>query len=396
MSNNYDDNDDSPEKCRERRRRRMEMRRLGPTESSDCSSEGKRVRTEEVSSAKSALLPPGEENEPYSSQSDLVPAVGTMSVSGRSREMEDAISVRIDFCRLEIFGRRSLHFFAVFDGHGGPHVAALCKEKMHVLLEEELTRVCCTLDNASGSESIVTGEEAVVEGWQERWRGALSRCFARMDEMSLRTCSCGRLGSKCECHSLEVALAGSTAVVAVITPQHIVVANCGDSRAVLCRDRTTVPLSCDHKPDRPDELARIGALGGRVIFVNGARVEGILAMSRAIGDRYLKPYVISEPEISFTKRDPKDECLILASDGLWDVVSIDTACGVASECLRHGRTNASASTSTNADGNVREEDRGEALYPSRSALAAALLTRLALGRNSLDNISVIVIDLKRI
>lgn len=116
-----------------------------------------------------------------------------------------------------------------------------------MLLEEELTRVCCTLDNASGSESIVTGEEAVVEGWEERWRGALSRCFARMDEMSLRTCSCGRLGSKCECHSLEVALAGSTAVVAVITPQHIVVANCGDSRAVLCRDRTTVPLSCDHK-----------------------------------------------------------------------------------------------------------------------------------------------------
>lgn len=78
------------------------------------------------------------------------------------------------------------------------------------------------------------------------------------------------------------------------------------------------------------------------------------------------------------------------------MVSIDTACEVASECLRQGRTNASASTSGNADANVREEDRGEALYPSRSALAAALLTRLALGRNSSDNISVIVIDLKRI
>lgn len=47
------------------------------------------------------------------------------------------------------------------------------------------------------------------------------------------------------------------------------------------------------------------------------------------GDNYLKPYVSCEPEVTITDRTPEDDCLILASDGLWDVVSNETACGVA-------------------------------------------------------------------
>jgi hypothetical protein len=52
------------------------------------------------------------------------------------------------------------------------------------------------------------------------------------------------------------------------------------------------------------------------------------------GDNYLKPYVSCEPEVSVTDRTAEDDCLILASDGLWDVVSNETACGVARMCLR--------------------------------------------------------------
>lgn len=131
-----------------------------------------------------------------------------------------------------------------------------------------------------------------------------------------------------------------------------------------------------------------------MIFVNGARVEGILAMSRAIGDKYLKSVVISEPEITFTKRESDDECLILASDGLWDVLSSELACEVARECLQEGAAAAATTIDLNATPQIEEEGAGTS-YPSRSALAAALLTRLALGRKSTDNISVIVIDLKR-
>lgn len=374
-----DDGDDSPEKCRERRRRRIEMRRLASggssqpidpltskekagESSSSTSTEGKRV-VETV-----CEIPVAE------------PVFGSMSVSGRSREMEDAISVRINFFQPEVNRRRPVHLFGVFDGHGGAHVAALCRERMHVLIEEELARVDST---RVSSESGGGGAE-----WEEMWRGVMKRSYERMDEVAMGTCACGSEWFKCGCHPMQMALGGSTAVVAVLSPEHIIVANCGDSRAVLSRGGRAIPLSVDHKPDRSDELARIEAAGGRVIFLNGARVEGILAMSRAIGDKYLKPVVIAEPEITFTKREPEDECLILASDGLWDVLSSDLACQVARECLREKNPPAKARPQ------IEEEGAG-ALYPSRSMLAAALLTRLALGRRSADNISVIVVDLKR-
>lgn len=61
--------------------------------------------------------------------------------------------------------------------------------------------------------------------------------------------------------------------------------------------------------------------GGQVLFFNGHRVMGVLAMSRAIGDHCLRPYVIPDPEITVLSRSAEDEVLLLASDGLWDVMS---------------------------------------------------------------------------
>lgn len=121
--------------------------------------------------------------------------------------------------------------------------------------------------------------------------------------------------------------------------------------------------------------------------------SNFLVLFYGTGDKYLKPVVTSEPELTVTRREPEDECLILASDGLWDVLSNELACKVAWECLREGTPAAADCT---LDSKPRRDDEGaEALYPSRSALAAALLTRLALGRKSYDNISVIVVDLRK-
>ncbi|XP_030532919.1 probable protein phosphatase 2C 75 isoform X2 [Rhodamnia argentea] len=401
-----EEDDGSPAKCRERRRRRIDMRRLaalstagwlpqsalgpgGGRVESPCVSEAKRIRTSDRSCLpSSSSASSGDDAEalvaPTQPQPQPQPAVvaeatsvewyGVMSVSGRSREMEDAVSVRTGLCRPELNQRRPVHFFAVFDGHGGHHVSRLCREMMHVFLEEELTRV---------------REQRADE--DDVWREVMRTSFQRMDELAMNTCACGSVGSQCGCHPMEVALGGSTAVAALLTPDRIVVANCGDSRAVLCRGGKAIPLSRDHKPDRPDELARIEAAGGRVIYVNGARVEGILAMSRAIGDKYLKPVITSGPEITFTARQAEDDCLILASDGLWDVLSSELACEVAFECLREGGPPAMDLNS----GPAAEDNGSHSLCPSRSVLAASLLTRLALGRKSWDNISVIVVDLKK-
>ncbi|EKX31539.1 hypothetical protein GUITHDRAFT_83052 [Guillardia theta CCMP2712] len=99
------------------------------------------------------------------------------------------------------------------------------------------------------------------------------------------------------------------------------VANVGDSRGVLCQDGRAVPMSDDHKPNRPDERRRIELAGGMVVTVGVARVGGILAVSRAIGDSPLKQFVPATPEYKVIRRDPSQKFIILATDGLWDVVS---------------------------------------------------------------------------
>ena len=122
---------------------------------------------------------------------------------------------------------------------------------MHVFVEEELKRVGLRRESESGSGNSSSkeehDEEEEEEGMEERWRRVMRKSFERMDAVALSTCACGCVGYKCGCHLVEVPLGGSTAVVALLTPDHIVVANCGDSRAVLCRGGVAIPLSQDHK-----------------------------------------------------------------------------------------------------------------------------------------------------
>ncbi|KAG5048341.1 hypothetical protein JHK85_009444 [Glycine max] len=87
----------------------------------------------------------------------------------------------------------------------------------------------------------------------------------------------------------------------------------------------TIAVSRDHKPDQTDERQRIEEAGGFVMWAGTWRVGGVLAVSRAFGDRLLKQYVVADPEIQEEKVDSSLEFLILASDGLWDVVSNEEA-----------------------------------------------------------------------
>uniref|UniRef100_J3M7U3 protein-serine/threonine phosphatase n=1 Tax=Oryza brachyantha TaxID=4533 RepID=J3M7U3_ORYBR len=183
--------------------------------------------------------------------------------------MEDAVSIRPDFLPGSNSGKH--HFFGVFDGHGCSHVAKMCQDRMHELVVDAYKKA-------------VSGKEAPAA---PVWKEVMEKGFARMDgEATSWAASRSRGEPACRCELQTPARCdhvGSTAVVAVVGPNRVVVANSGDSRAVLCRAGVPVPLSVDHKPDRPDELERIQAAGGRVIYWDGARVLGVLAMSRAIG-----------------------------------------------------------------------------------------------------------------
>ncbi|KAK9123891.1 hypothetical protein Sjap_013493 [Stephania japonica] len=309
-------------------------------------------------------------------EGDRCPKYGVTSVCGRRRDMEDAVAIHLAFSQRESEDLSSLHFFGVYDGHGCSHVAKSCRDRLHQVVKEEL--------------------ENNREDQSAEWTDAMKRSFSRMDKEVMARDDAAVLSGNCRCeHQMPQSDAvGSTAVVAIVSPDKIIVANCGDSRAVLCRGGKAFPLSIDHKPDRPDELHRIQAAGGRVIYWDGPRVLGVLAMSRAIGDNYLKPFVSSEPEVTITDRTDLDECLILASDGLWDVVSNDTACGIARMCLRGRGPSLPASSSPNSI----ESDVSSAVRDGSDEAcsdAAMLLTKLAMARNSADNVSVIVVDLRR-
>lgn len=109
------------------------------------------------------------------------------------------------------------------------------------------------------------------------------------------------------------------------------------------------------------------------------------------GDHYLKPFVITDPEVKIINRTKSDEFLVLASDGVWDVISNDLACEVTRRCL-DGQMRSSVSSRVRED--IAGNDRFDNTHESRSVVAAAMLAELAMARGSHDNISVIVVDLK--
>ncbi|XP_072968931.1 probable protein phosphatase 2C 6 isoform X1 [Typha angustifolia] len=327
---------------------------------------------------------------------DYVPLWGYNSICGRRPEMEDAVvavpwfsgiplrmltNECIDGVEPSSF-QVPAHFFGVYDGHGGAQVANYCRDRVHLALIEELTNIT---EGFGGTK---------VVDLDKQWERAFIDCFQKVDNEIGGKAS--RVNAESTGETSEVIkeapvepvapeTVGSTAVVAVICSSHIIIANCGDSRAVLCRGKQPVPLSVDHKPNREDEYSRIEAEGGKVIQWNGYRVFGVLAMSRAIGDKYLKPWIIPVPEVTIVSRAKEDECLILASDGLWDVMSNEEVCDAARKrILLWHKKNGITSSST---------QRGEFTDPAAQA-AAEYLSKLAIQKGSKDNITVIVVDLK--
>jgi protein phosphatase 2C family protein 2/3 len=110
----------------------------------------------------------------------------------------------------------------------------------------------------------------------------------------------------------------------------------GDSRAVLVRAGGQIlPLSKDHKPMRKDEKQRIESAGGSVV---GGRVMGRLAVSRAFGQKRMKTtrVVSVEPEVISTQLFGTDQFLILACDGLWDVMDARSAVKTIHSSLQAG------------------------------------------------------------
>lgn len=182
-------------------------------------------------------------------------------------------------------------FFAVYDGHGGSNVAKFAGENLWKRLASE------------------------TEYQEGHYDSALKKAFLGTDE-DLR-----------KHESFQNEPSGCTAVAALLTSSTIYVANAGDSRSIISVKGNAKPLSFDHKPLNESESSRITAAGG---FIEYGRVNGNLALSRAIGDfEFKKNYslaaerqiITADPDVTSHDLTEEDEFLVLACDGIWDCLS---------------------------------------------------------------------------
>jgi len=138
--------------------------------------------------------------------------------------------------------------------------------------------------------------------------------------------------------------AGCTSVVVFRNGNTLYCANAGDSRAVLCRaGGVCFPLSEDHKPSQEVERRRIDEAGG---FINQVgRVNGNLNLTRSLGDLKYKQVpnvpragqiITAEPDITKVELRPDDEFIIIACDGVWDVLTSEGSVEFVRERLQNG------------------------------------------------------------
>ncbi len=158
-------------------------------------------------------------------------------------------------------------------------------------------------------------------------------------------------------------ISGTTVANLYIMENRFLVANTGDTRVMMGTKKGGVILTKDHRPDLEEEKIRIENLGGEVLYYGTPRVQGILAVSRALGDAGLKPYISGEPRIVQGYLGAENDYAILACDGVWDVLSAD-------DVIRTVRIFTD---------------------PKRSAEE---ISRKAIQHGSTDNITVIVLDLR--
>ncbi|XP_065273680.1 protein phosphatase 1F [Emys orbicularis] len=174
-------------------------------------------------------------------------------------------------------------YFAVFDGHGGVDAANYAATHLHI--------------------NVALHKEILKNPTE-----ALKSSFQQTDEMFLFKAERERLRS------------GTTGVSALIVGNRLHIAWVGDSQVMLVQQGKAVTLMEPHKPEREDERMRIEALGGCVTYMDCWRVNGTLAVSRAIGDLYQKPYISGNADGNSFELTGSEDYLLLACDGFFDAI----------------------------------------------------------------------------
>jgi protein phosphatase 1L len=278
------------------------------------------------------------------------------SVCGRRNEMEDAFIADVVFGRefpraakekgMDVSSVSAItgSLFGVFDGHSGAKCSSFVSKNLPLALFKN---------------SNYPNDPAL----------ALKEAFFEVDKKFLEGAKSKKLKD------------GSTGLVALALHERLFVANVGDSRGVLCHASKAIPMSRDHKPNEPDELARIVKHGGTVTNDSESgipRINGKLAVSRGFGDLKFKnaetlgeKFVTVEAEVMAVPITTETQFLLLACDGFWDVITNDESVAFVLEKLK-----------------VKTQP-----YDQKALYEISIeLTTLAYNKGSTDNISIVLIS----
>ncbi|KNC45948.1 uncharacterized protein AMSG_11591 [Thecamonas trahens ATCC 50062] len=270
----------------------------------------------------------------------------TAWMQGWRSHQEDAHTVEVDLFNTP---HDPVKMFAVYDGHGGDQVSQLCADELPDRIRAAAHGRSKTSLKSAISRAVISLDEDLI-----------SRSFAHIRSRS----------------------PGSTAVIALVTSDMLLVGNVGDSRALACRRGKLVALTRDHLVNLPGEMARIQRAGGSVESDSGDYRVGGLAMSRAIGDITIKDKpglprkdqpVIADPEFTAIPFVPALDFLVVACDGIFEKLNN-------AQVIKHVK-------------------RGLAKGLALPVIASSLLDRCLASRNSAtslgrDNMSLIIVQFK--
>eukprot|EP00326_Haptolina_ericina_P032803 CAMPEP_0181258020 /NCGR_PEP_ID=MMETSP1096-20121128/50558_1 /TAXON_ID=156174 ORGANISM="Chrysochromulina ericina, Strain CCMP281" /NCGR_SAMPLE_ID=MMETSP1096 /ASSEMBLY_ACC=CAM_ASM_000453 /LENGTH=379 /DNA_ID=CAMNT_0023356383 /DNA_START=12 /DNA_END=1151 /DNA_ORIENTATION=- len=195
-------------------------------------------------------------------------------------------------CRLHVPGLPSCQFFGCYDGHGGRDAVDFVRAHLHKMIERELRESATPQADVSY---------------------CVSRAFLKLDHMLLQlgTYNCGTTASVC------LLWRGASGAA------ELHMANVGDSRCLLLSEKGPLRVTVDHLATDESEACRVQQEGGQII---GKRVGGSLALTRALGDHALKGAgggVSATPHYVRRLLSAEDRFVVLASDGVWDVMTDD-------------------------------------------------------------------------
>ncbi|XP_022090343.1 integrin-linked kinase-associated serine/threonine phosphatase 2C-like isoform X1 [Acanthaster planci] len=277
---------------------------------------------------------------------------------GEREDMQDACTL-LDDCTESFSTLPStvsrIAYFAVFDGHSGARASQHAAQTLHQNLFGKFPKT----DTGHNDKEI---------------KRCLLDTFKLTDEAFLKQASAQK----------PVWKDGSTAVCVMAVNNVLYIANLGDSKAMLCRFNeqtqklSLIPLSKEHNPTMYEERMRIQKAGGTV---KDGRVQGILEVSRSIGDGRFKHCGVScVPDIKKCQLADSDRYLLLSCDGLWKGFSSDTALQFIQNVLE--------------DKTIKPAP-GKALDETKYELACSKLASEAIRRGSSDNVTVVLVSISK-